>query len=391
MRALGTLGLLISLVGLAAPVRAEGGGLLADFLSKGASTDLESVLASLPEDAVVLRTDFDVTGDGIPEVFLAQADSYTRFSGYEWRVYELGEGAAFRYLGAVSFQEQSVRVVQPFVLHVLQYPGNGKAWRIEYRFTGTAIEAVDLVEGLETDDTIAEEQRAVTRFWREDGPPRARAEVSPRGLGPWRDAGHDQVVHGLRSIVGEDHRVDALGGSQRSGTLFGHLKEHRPCPLHGCEVYLELADLLESGGQVLLNTSQFAGYPRLVYTRDGKGWRYLGELPPGAYRVDPGGRVSVLDTRGRRVLHFDLSAGEVTLEGEVAASANPVEWKSERAAILASLADDPRRERLYRVAWEALVEQPANPPWLTFETREPAGVEVDLSLPVVNVETGGES
>ena len=393
MRVLRTLGFLVLMATFAPVLRAQGGGLLADFLSEGSTTDLGSVLSSLGGEVQFLRLDLDINGDGVPEIFLARRDSWTRFSGFKWRAYEVGDGGEFRYLGSLDFNEQSIRVVEPFVLNVMQVPGNGKFWSIRYRLTETGFEGTELSEGTEADPEIADEERAEARFWREKKPVRAWAVVTDRGLGPWRESVSSRIVTGLRPIVGEEYKDESKlrALAQRRATLIGQLEELRPCPPNWCEVYLDLADLNGDGEpEILLNTSRYPGSSHLVYTRKKGGWRFLGELPSGSTRIEPKGRVSVLDFEGSRVLYFTVGSETISGTGEVSAVGDSEAWERERRGILHSPNGGDPFER-YRVDWAAANASPESPAWLTFKTREPADIDVDLSLPVLNPKSGDDS
>jgi hypothetical protein len=334
--------------------------------------------------------DVDVTGDGVPEVFLTTPEAWSRLYGFHWLAYELGPGTSFRHLGDVAFHHTSARVIEPGAIHVMQPPRPGLHSLVRYAWDGSSI-AAGATSVWEPD---GDEPKEVTAFRQAEAPSLAEAELSGGGLDAWRDPLRRQVIRGLRPIGGEGASMTAAIRAEARPNLLAHLRRLRPCASSGCELYLETIDLMgDDAAELLLNSSQFTGSSRLVYQRQGHGYRFLGELPVGITWIDEDRRVRVLDMHDRRLLVYQAAGGELVLLQEVRPDPNPGYWSREVQETLAAVkaSSEAVGDRRYRVDWDAAAASPSAVPWLSFETREPAQIEVDLDLPVVNLDSGGES
>jgi hypothetical protein len=159
-----------------------------------------------------------------------------------------------------------------------------------------------------------------------------------------------------------------------------------------CELYVELADLTGDGEpELIFDSSNYTGKPWPVYAEVAEGYRYLGRLQIGLWRLDDQGRLSVVKMSPPALVRYRVTSEEMTLIEELTLATGRSEIDRERQAIAAELSGRDPHARYFRIPWTEAAHTPASPPWLAFETREPANIEVDLSLPVLNPETGGES
>ena len=76
------------------------------------------------EGTTVRRLDVDVTGDGVPELLLAQGDRIP-----SWFIYEKTGQATYRFLGNLSFIAQHFRADQDPLRVVVSLPNPGGIWR----------------------------------------------------------------------------------------------------------------------------------------------------------------------------------------------------------------------------------------------------------------------
>lgn len=338
----------------------------------------------------LFRLDVDVTGDGVPEVFLTTPDSWSRVDGFLWLVYEPGEGTAFRHLGDVAFHHTSARVIEPGAIHVIGPPGPELDSLVRYAWDGSSIAVSETIVW----EPGGDEPSEVTKFRQAEPPPLAEAELRGGRLGVWRDPLRQQVIRGLRSVGGEGASLSAAIRAEARPDLLAHVRRLRPCASSDCELQLQKIDLDgDQGADLLLNTSQFTGSPRLAYGRREGAFRFLGELPAGITWTDPEGRVRVLDMHGERLLVYRVGQEGLVLLQETRPEPSPGDWSREVQELLAAVkaSSETLGDQRYRVDWDAAAASPSAAPWLTFETREPAAIEVDLALPVVDLDVEDES
>lgn len=373
-------GLVFGGLGVDGRAQAEVGGLVADFL---ASEQFK------PEDEQrrILRTDFDLTGDGIPEAFLSRSASWTR-NGFRWRVYELGGDGSFRDLGSTTFNQSSVRVTGPDALRVLEPRAVGRWWMVDYRLVSGTLAEVgrrELSEGVELEEeTIREEQAAMRQFWQERDIPWAWAQLSEGGtLTSWRSAETNEVIPGLQPIPGVQPGLPSASRQSGQTSLLKHLHQHRPCSTSGCEIFLELRDVTgDQEAELLLSTSSFTGSPHLVYARGAQGLSFLGELPRGLWRLDKQGRLLLLRTDPTVLEAYRVSPEGVVRMERTAATTDPRRVESERQRMAKALIEEGSAETRFRVPWEQASSNPSNVDWVTFRTREPSDVNLELSTAV---------
>jgi hypothetical protein len=369
---------------------AEAQGILAHFLSVRPGDESGGPPTEASGKTTLYRTDLDITGDGEPEIFLTAPQSWTRFSGFRWQLYELGTGDSFRHLGTIDFHHTSARVIEPGAIHVMEPPGPGPDSLVRYAWDGSSIAASATIVW----EPDGDEPREVAEFRQAETPSLAEAELRGGRLGVWRDPLRQQVIRGLRPIGGEGASLSAAIRAEARPDLLAHVRRLRPCASSDCELHLERIDLQgDDATELVLNTSQFTGSPRLVYGRQGDTYRFLGELPGGITWIDEDRRVRVLDMHDRRLLVYQAADEELVLLQEVRPEPNPGNWSREVQGMLAAVkaSSEALGDRRYRVEWDAAAASPSAVPWLSFETREPAEIEVDLALPVVNLASGGES
>jgi hypothetical protein len=381
-----------SLTGLPVDALAQGqdSSILAHYLSDGHTDLTAEALAPDLGSRSLIRRDFDLTGDGVPEVFLSEKGMGSRAEGWPWQVYDGSDPARFRYLGTVKFHEYHVRVTAPGELRALHQGGSlSRIWVVDYRWTGSDIVEVGRIL-LEDGPELTAEQLETKRFQERLPEWAPWAEVTSEGLGPWIDPSTEKPVRDLVPIVSQRFTVSAAA---RVGppSLLEDLGERLRCPQKSCELLVEIADLTADGKpELLFNSSESARPPRPVYAEAAGGYRYLGDLPMGAWRLDDQGRASVVKSSPPALARYLLTSEEMVFLEELTLETGRTAIDQERQAIFAEHAIRDRGETIFRVPWREAAGTPENPPWLTFKTREPAEIEVDLSLPVVNAETGGE-
>jgi hypothetical protein len=369
--------------------------LLGHLLTHGGGVPDDELIPVLTETFFVLRRDFDLTGDGVAEIFLTLSEDRQRTVGNRWRVYRGGESttASARFLGTVSFHPDHVRVTSPNTLRVRHRKDVGLSWLVDFHWTGSEFKEVQRQEFQDEDAALDPELRAIKEFRESGAVVAAWAELTREGLGDWRDSASGEVLEGLAPIVSSELTLSSASRTEPK-SLLSDLRDrlYLSCFLGRCELYLQLADLTGDGmPELLVDSSTYTGAPRLVYARAGEGYRFLGKLPLGPWRLDGDGRIAIVKSSPAELERYRATSEAITFVERVSLADGRATIDEERRRILAELADRDPAGSLYRVPWEEAAERPQAPPWVTFENREPANIEVDLSLPVVNPEAGGDS
>jgi hypothetical protein len=368
----------------------HGGGVADDELI---SVLTETLLFMHKDSYSVLRRDFDLTGDGVAEIFLTFSEDSQRTEGNRWSVYDgdTSKTSAARFLGTVSFHGDHVRVTSPDTLRVFHRKNVGEAWLVDFYSTGSEFIEIQRREYETGDEVLDAERRAIREFSESGRVEAAWAELTREGLGPWIDLSTNEPVRDLAPIVSQRFTVSAAA---RVGppSLLEDLGERLSCPQERCELIVELADLTGDGRpELIFHSSNFTGSPRPIYAKGAEGYRYLGGLPTGLWRLDDQKRVAVVKMSPPALARYRVTSEELTLLEELTLPAGRSEIDRERQAIADELSGRDPHAPFFRVPWSEAAGTPETPPWLTFKTREPAEIEVDLSSPVVNAETGGES
>ena len=335
---------------------------------------------------LVVRTDFDLTGDGKPEVFLS--DVWTR-PGRVWAVYDMDDPEHFRYLGQVMFHEKNAWVPEPGVLRVI-LPGSHEATLLDYHLVdGELMESEGVTS--EYSSTDSEEFKEFEargakpsegwRFWKDLQI--VKTSVEGVGHGPWLEFKTGKPVVDLRPIDSEPHSVVVEHGSR--ATLLSHLEERRPCPRpKTCKVWLLYKDVGgDSVPELLLNSPQPLGSPWLLYAAEGDAYRYLGEieLEPGLFEKVEGG-----DLLSLRLFPLVLQTYRITTDGIEKLETVPVSADRERvlawrarllpAVEARSIAD------YYWVGWQDLLETPQSAPWTPVGGEDSVQLDIDFSAAV---------
>ena len=364
---------------------------LASYLTGGQTDVTAEALSELASPRKLVRRDFDLTGDGVPEVFLSDDLMWSQGEGWLWQVYDVSDPAQIQHLGSVRFHENHVRVTAPGELRAL-YRGTsaGEALLVDYQWTGSEIVEVHRTL-LEDGPELTAEELEIKRFQEQLPEWAPWAEVTSQGLGPWIDPSTDKPVRGLAPIVTQRFAISA---AKRVGppSLLDDLGNRLVCPQQHCELYVDLADLTGDGEpELIFNSSNDTRKPRPVYAEVAEGYRYLGNLPTGVWRLDDQGRVSVVESAPPALVRYRVTSEGMTLLEELTLPAGRSEIGRERQAIAEQLSGRDLYAEYFRIPWKEAADKPASPPWLTFKTREPADIDVDLSLPVLNPKTGDQS
>lgn len=338
-------------------------------------------------ESFVVRTDFDLNGDGQPEIFLSK--HWTR-SGWSWSVYDVDDVYSFKYLGKAVFHENNAWVPEPGVLRVL-LPSSDHATLIDYHLVNR-----ELVEGegvaVEYLSTDSEEFKArpsetdkARQFWKDIRLVTARVEEN--GLGPWLDLESREPVK-MRPV--HDQSPEVVIEKPTTLSLLDHFSHRRPCPSPvGCKVWLLYKDVAGNGeAELLLNAPQPLDAPWLLYGTEGEGYRYFGEieLTPGFFERNEDGRLLAL-----RLFPLALEIYRITLVGIEQQESVPV--SVDRARVLAVRqrflrdADEKAGEDYYWVAWGDLVASAENPNWTPVEGEIPVQLDIDFTRPVSLVES----
>ena len=364
---------------------------LANYLTGGQTDVTAEALTWVTSPRKLVRRDFDLTGDGVPEVFLSDDLMWSQGEGWLWQVYDVSDPAQIQHLGSVRFHENHVRVTAPGELRAL-YRGTsaGEALLVDYQWTGSEIVEVHRTL-LEDGPEPTAEQLEIKRFQEQLPEWAPWADVTSQGLGPWIDPSTNKPVQGLAPIVSQRFRLS----TKRVGppSLLDDLGDRLNCPQQHCELYVDLADLTGDGEpELIFNSSNYTRKPRPVYAEVAEGYRYLGNLPTGVLA----GRRS-----GARIRGGELATGPCKVPGhfrgdDFARRADPArravrDRSREAGDCPRSLGPRIGTTQFFRIPWKEAADKPASPPWLTFKTREPADIDVDLSLPVLNPKTGDQS
>ena len=232
-------GLAIGSLGADARAQSEGGGVLGDFLSSG-SLFPPMNQADKDQAPSIIRTDFDLTGDGVPEVFLSWPDSWTR-NGFLWVVYEITGESSFQKLGTVRFNDKGVRVTEPGSLRVLEPQGANLFWLVDYSLLSGKLVEVDRRELTLGDESgpvsVEQELAAMRQFWKEHHIPSAWADLSDGTLSPWKSSETHKVLHDLAPIAPGFPRARPTPAQPERGDLQESIQKHRPCAApSGCEI-----------------------------------------------------------------------------------------------------------------------------------------------------------
>jgi len=363
---------------------------LANYLTGGQTDVTAEALTWVTSPRKLVRRDFDLTGDGVPEVFLSDDLMWSQGEGWLWQVYDVSDPAQIQHLGSVRFHENHVRVTAPGELRVLYRGANaGEASLVDYQWTGSEIVEVRRTV-VEASPEPTAEQLEMKRFQERLPEWLPWADVTSQGLGPWIDPSTNKPVQGLAPIVSQRFRLS----TKRVGppSLLDDLGDRLNCPQQHCELYVYLADLTGDGEpELIFNSSNYTRKPRPVYAEVAEGYRYLGNLPTGVWRVDDQGRVSVVESSPPALVRYRVTSEGMTLLEELTLPAGRSEIGRERQAIAEELSGRDLYAEYFRIPWKEAADKPASPPWLTFKTREPADIDVDLSLPVLNPKTGDQS
>lgn len=224
--------LLLGGLGVDSQAQSEEGGVLGDFLASG-SLFRPKGQTQKDQPPRILRTDFDLTGDGSPEVFLSRPGSWMR-NGFLWVVYEVTGEKSFSKLGSARYNDELVRVTDPGSLRVLEPKGVGLWWLVEYNLLSgklTEVERRPLSEANESEREIIQEERAAMRqFWEERDIPSARAEIYKGTITPWTSTETGEVLPDLVPISPGFRRAPSTPDQTKSGTG-GTSRPEQP-PLH---------------------------------------------------------------------------------------------------------------------------------------------------------------
>ncbi len=242
--------------------------------------------ANGPEGGVV-RMDLDVTGDGVPEIFLTDGRYWAR-TARTWQVYS-PQGESFRFLGTVRFHDKLVRF-DPGQGRITAWEthGIGRYVKVEYQVSSSGIEPLTQKEireesGGDEVEAIYQVLNTIDAYRQEMGfrvvaaSPSEFAKSLSGGELQWRDLRNGRVVGGLRRIVGADQGLTR--GTVAETTLLGHFHAQRVLGPRGF-IYMLQVDLTGDGErEVLLNSEVWnRNLPWLIYTQDGGAYRYLGSL-----------------------------------------------------------------------------------------------------------------
>ena len=376
--------------------------LLGHLLTHGGGVPDDELLPVLTESLrfmskdsyYVLRRDFDLTGDGVAEIFLTFSEDQQRTVGNRWRVYDgdSSKTSAARFLGTVSFHADHVRVTSPDTLRVFHRKNAGEAWIVDFYSTASELKEIQRREYEIGDEVLDAEIRAIKEFRESGAVVAVWTELTREGLGDWRDSASGKVLDGLVPIVSPELRLSSASRTEPK-SLLSDLRErlYLSCHLGRCELYLELADLTGDGKpELLVDSSPRTGALRLVYARAGEGYRFLGKLPIGLWRLDGEGRIAIVKRSPAELDRYRATFEGITLIERVSLADGRATIDEERSRIEAELSGRDPDGPFYRVQWEEAAERPDAPPWVTLRHRKPASIDVDLSLPVLSSETGGE-
>ena len=364
---------------------------LASYLTGGQTDVTAEALSELASPRKLVRRDFDLTGDGVPEVFLSDDLMWSQGEGWLWQVYDVSDPAQIQHLGSVRFHENHVRVTAPGELRAL-YRGTsaGEALLVDYQWTGSEIVEVHRTL-LEDGPELTAEELEIKRFQEQLPEWAPWADVTSQGLGPWIDPSTNKPVRGLAPIVTQRFAISA---AKRVGppSLLDDLGNRLVCPQQHCELYVELTDLTGDGEpELIFYSSKYTGKPRPVYAEVAEGYRYLGGFPAGSWRLDDQKRLVVIKTSPPALVRYRVTPEGMTLLEELTLPAGREEIDREWRDFPEEYSGRNRYDRFLRVTWKEAADKSASPPWLTFKTREPADIDVNLSLPVLNPKSGDDS
>ncbi len=159
-----------------------------------------NLLPSLP--ASVFRFDLDVTGDGVPEIFLSQSQTSGMSGLEEWLVYTRVDASKYRLLGILSFSYSLFRLSDDSTRLLAFYASKtGAGSAVTFSVDADGFHEESTKENTSTNDDLLKEYSD----WRKKvGLRVVVTDIAPLEAGQpvWRLIGTTEVVQGVSSLAG---------------------------------------------------------------------------------------------------------------------------------------------------------------------------------------------